>query len=77
MITTKCDGKGRIYLREALRAKYGERFLVVEGPNELRLLPRPQDPVADLAEIGRDLPDVKPAMFKASIRRRALAEAVR
>ncbi|HOW73323.1 MAG TPA: AbrB/MazE/SpoVT family DNA-binding domain-containing protein [Phycisphaerae bacterium] len=55
MMRTTCDGKGRIYLEESVRAKYGESFLVLEGRRELILRPIPRDPMQDLREIGRKL----------------------
>ena len=55
MQETQCDAKGRIYLREKTRARYGKRFVVVEAPDEIILLPIPDDPVADLAEFGKPL----------------------
>ena len=55
MITAECDEKGRIYLQESIRAKYGKRFIVVEAPGELVLLPVADDPVKALRDIGRSL----------------------
>ena len=55
MTETTCDRKGRIYLEESIRAKYGEKFIAVEAPGELVLLPVPDDLVKDLEEIGRSL----------------------
>lgn len=55
MMETTCDKKGRIHLREAIRARYGEKFVVVQMPDELVLRPVPKDPVRDLEEIGRAL----------------------
>ncbi len=55
MLETTCDKKGRIHLRESIRARYGEKFVVVEMPDELVLRPVPKNPVRDLEEIGRTL----------------------
>lgn len=74
MQITKCDKKGRIYLRESLRSRYGERFMVVEAPDELVLLPLPDDPVADLGELGKGLPTASLKQLRARILARANAE---
>ena len=55
MIQTTCDRKGRLYLQESVRAKYGKTFIVVEAPRELVLLPVPTDPVKDLREWGKPI----------------------
>lgn len=74
MQITKCDGKGRIYLKEALRSRYGDRFMIVEAPDELVLLPVPDDAVHDLAELGRRLPKASMKQLRASILARAKKE---
>ena len=74
MQTAQCDAKGRIYLREKTREKYGERFVVVEAPDEIILLPIPKDPVADLAELGKPLRHLSLRQIKAKIRERAKKE---
>ncbi len=55
MFTTQCDSRARLYLRESLRERYGERFVVEERADGVLLVPLPQDPVRDLAELGRPL----------------------
>ncbi len=74
MQITECDRKGRIYLKEALRSRYGHRFIVVEAPDELVLLPVPDDPVDDLAELGRKLPRASLRRLRAKILARAKKE---
>ena len=74
MQITKCDRKGRIYLKEALRSRYGDRFIVVEASDELVLLPVPDDPVDDLAELGQKLPTASMKQLRASILARAKTE---
>jgi len=53
MIQTRCDSQGRVYLKETLRTRYGDAFVVVESRTRISLLPEPIDVVQDLAEIGR------------------------
>ena len=55
MIQVSCDKKGRILLSEAIRSKYGDKFVLLEAPGELVLLPVPKDPVKDLEELGKPL----------------------
>ena len=55
MQTSKCDRKGRLLLRPALRRRYGDQFFIVEAPREVILLPVPSDPVKDLQRLGRKL----------------------
>lgn len=54
----ECDKKGRIYLKEEVRDRYGRKFYLIEGLNEVILLPIPQDPLKDLQELGKNLPDI-------------------
>ncbi len=74
MHLTHCDERGRIYLKEAVRTRYGEEFIVVEAPSEIVLLPVPDDPVEDLARLGEKLKGISIQDMKAAIRRRAQKE---
>lgn len=77
MITTQCDQKGRIQLKQAVREKYGEKFVIVEAPDKILLLPVPRDPVRDLEELGRPLRGISMKALKKRIRARAEEEALR
>ena len=74
MIRTRCDTRGRVYLRETLRSKFGEVFIVVEAGQGVLLLPVPKDPLDDLATLGRSLRDVSLAQIKKRAIRRAQEE---
>ena len=74
MQKAQCDAKGRIYLREKTRKKYGKKFVVVEAPGELILLPIPDDPVKDLEELGKPLRGLSIKEIKRRIRERAMKE---
>ncbi len=76
MLRVECDRKGRLYLKEALRSRYGEKFVIVEAPHELILLPVPKDPVKDLAELGRPLRKHSLVSIKRRIREQAKWEAI-
>ena len=74
--TTKCDSEGRLYLRESIRSRHGVEFVIVETSSGLLLLPVPDDPAADLAELGKKLADLSVKDIKKRLRKRALAEAL-
>ncbi len=76
MLKVKCDAKGRVYLRERLRMKYGDEFIVVERPDSLVLLRVPKDPVKDLARLGRTLQGFSLKAIRQRVRKRALKEAI-
>ena len=59
MEKTKCDSKGRIYLREAVRSKYGRQFFVLEEPGQIVLRPVPEDPVGDLDNMRKALDEAQ------------------
>jgi hypothetical protein len=74
MKQTTCDKKGRIYLRGSVRAKYGDKFVMLEAPGELVLLPVPKDPVKDLEKLGKPLQHLSLREIKRIIERRARQE---
>ena len=69
-----CDAKGRIYLKRRTRKQYGERFVVVQAPDRLILLPVPKDPVADLARLGKPLRGLSLKAIKQAIQKQAERE---
>ncbi len=76
MQISKCDEKGRIYLKQEVRSRYGDRFVVLEVRGELILLPVPKDPVKDLEELGKALKGKSMEELKASIAERARKEVI-
>ena len=74
MMEITCDRKGRIYLEESIRARYGKKFIVVEAPGELVLLPVPDDPVKDLREWGKPLRGMSMEEIKQAIQEQAEKE---
>ena len=74
MLKTICDKKGRIRLSQAVRSKYGEKFLVLEGRRELILRPIPRHPLQDLREIGRLLKGKSVEELKEAIEQQAMDE---
>jgi hypothetical protein len=55
MHMTQCDKKGRLQISQAVRSRYGDKFLILEGDREVILRPIPRDPLQDLREWGRPL----------------------
>lgn len=53
-MTTKTDERGRLYLSKDLRARYGERFHVVEYQDRIELIPVDEDPLEGLHEAVGD-----------------------
>ena len=74
MHSTTCDQRGRMYLKQSVRSRYGEKFLVLEVPGEIVLIPVADDPVQDLARLGRPLKDKSLDELKAGIVERAVQE---
>ena len=73
--TARCDSKGRIYLRERIRERYGETFFIVESPEGLLLKPKPKDPVQDLREMGKSLRGKSFRELKRMVAEQALEDA--
>ena len=74
MQTSQCDKKGRLLLSQAVRSRYGEKFLALEGRRELILRPIPRDPLQDLREIGRLLKGKSVEELKKAIEQQATEE---
>ena len=74
MQMTQCDKRGRLPLSQAVRSRYGEKFLVLEGHRELILRPIPRDPLQDLREIGRLLKGKSVKELKEAIEQQAMEE---
>jgi len=74
MMKVRIDENGYLQLPAALRAKYGEKFLVLEKPGEVVLLPLPADPVKDLREWGKPLQRMSMAEIKRAIEEQAEEE---
>ncbi len=76
MKPTVCDAKGRIYLEQDIRKKYGTRFFVVPTGDKILLFPLVDDPVKDMAELGKKIPaHLTIAEIKADLRKYAEQQA--
>jgi hypothetical protein len=54
MKTALADERGRIVLGTKFLDKYGKKFAVIGTPKEIVLVPIANDPIAELAKIGRE-----------------------
>ncbi len=72
----KCDSKGRLYLKESLRKRYGERFVVVPSTGEILLIPIPKNPVQDLREATKKIRGMSLEQLKALIEKQARKQVV-
>lgn len=66
--------RGRVYLKDTLRKRYGESFVVVDNGSGVSLLPMPEDAIADLADSVKDLPEQTLDQLQARIKERAARE---
>ncbi len=71
---SKIDEKGRLYLPKRIRRGLKRKVYVVRMGNEVVIVPIPDDPISELAELGRRLPDKSIKEFKKEIERAALEE---
>ncbi|MBI4451767.1 hypothetical protein HY642_07375 [Candidatus Woesearchaeota archaeon] len=79
MNAVTCDTRGRIVLPIEVREALGERFVVVPAHDEVVLIPVPNDPVKQLALLGRKAGIGRKSLreLKRAIRKEAEEESVR
>ncbi len=70
----KVDDRGRIYLPKPVREKIGKEVFVVEVKDGILLIPKPEDPVKELENIGKLLPDKSIKEFRDEIEKAAEEE---
>ncbi|MCD6559896.1 AbrB family transcriptional regulator [Thermococci archaeon] len=71
---SKVDSRGRLYIPKSMRSKVGSEVYLVETPNGILIIPKPEDPLKELEELGKSLPEVSPEKLKGEILKQALEE---
>ncbi|NJE00710.1 AbrB/MazE/SpoVT family DNA-binding domain-containing protein [Thermococcus sp. JdF3] len=54
----RVDSRGRLYLPKELRENLPREVYLVRVDDGILIVPKPDDPVKELEELGKDLPDV-------------------
>jgi len=70
----KVDDRGRLYLPRQVREKIGKEVFVIEVKDGVLLIPKPSDPVGELEEIGKGLPDKLVKELRKEIEEAAMEE---
>ncbi|MDK2781764.1 MAG: hypothetical protein PWR13_792 [Archaeoglobi archaeon] len=70
----KVDDRGRVCIPKPLREKIGKEVFVVETREGILLIPKPQDPVKELEEIGKQLPEKSVKELRREIESAAMEE---
>lgn len=79
-VSSKTDGRGRIYLPAEIREEFGDEYRIVKLPSRVALLPVDEDPLEGLREAVGDAfegadPDELEADARAKAKRDLAAEA--
>jgi bifunctional DNA-binding transcriptional regulator/antitoxin component of YhaV-PrlF toxin-antitoxin module len=71
----KVDARGRLYIPRSLRSKISKEVYLVEVKDGILVIPKPEDPIKELEEIGRAIPPDKPVdEIKKDILKQAMEE---
>jgi len=70
----RIDSKGRLYIPRKMREKLGSEVYLVEIHDGIVVIPKPEDPVKELEEIGKSLPDKPIGELKMEIIKQAMEE---
>lgn len=54
----KVDPKGRLYLPKELRKNLPKEVYLVRVDDGILIVPKPEDPLKELEELGKNLPDI-------------------
>ncbi|WP_297091579.1 AbrB/MazE/SpoVT family DNA-binding domain-containing protein [Thermococcus sp.] len=71
---TRVDSKGRLYLPKAMREGLPDEVYLVKLDEGILIVPKPQEPLRELEELGKKLPDKTLHELKKEILREATKE---
>lgn len=74
IMLAKIDAKGRLYIPKKLRKKLGSEVYLVEMEEKIIVIPKPDDPLKELEEIGKSLPDKSIEELRKEILKQAMEE---
>jgi bifunctional DNA-binding transcriptional regulator/antitoxin component of YhaV-PrlF toxin-antitoxin module len=75
-ILSKVDSKGRLYLPKEMRKGLSKEVYLVKIDSEILIVPKPEDPLKELEELGKNLPDKPLSEIKREILKEARKEAL-
>ncbi|WP_456396119.1 AbrB/MazE/SpoVT family DNA-binding domain-containing protein [Thermococcus sp.] len=67
----KVDQKGRLYLPKELRKNLPKEVYLVRVDDGILIVPKPEDPLKELEELGKNLPDIPIEEIKVEILKEA------
>ncbi|ASJ11907.1 AbrB/MazE/SpoVT family DNA-binding domain-containing protein [Thermococcus thioreducens] len=67
----KVDPKGRLYLPKELRKNLPKEVYLVRVDDGILIVPKPEDPLKELEELGKNLPDIPIEEIKVEILKEA------
>ena len=71
---TRVDSKGRLYLPKAMREGLPDEVYLVKLDEGILIVPKPREPLRELEELGKKLPDKTLHELKKEILREATKE---
>jgi len=75
-ILARLDSKGRLYIPKEMREGLSREVYLVRLDHEILIVPKPGDPLRELEELGKDLPDKPLSEIKKEILEEAGREAL-
>ena len=75
-ILARLDSKGRLYIPKEMREGLSREVYLVRLDHEILIVPKPDDPLRELEELGKDLPDKPLSEIKKEILEEAGREAL-
>ncbi|MDI3474501.1 MAG: hypothetical protein PWQ95_229 [Thermococcaceae archaeon] len=74
-VLSRVDSKGRLYIPKEMRKGLSREVYLVRIDNEILVVPKPEDPLKDLEELGKSLPDKPISEIRRDLRKEAEKDA--